>query len=113
MTKISMNWADLTLTSSGHAGAAPKGMDIVCAAISILTESLVMALLDDEKRGRVKVDWQMNEQDGSLRVHAEPKSGQEPKIRAYFKMAMVGLKAMQEEYPGNIKIGEVRVHGNL
>ena len=91
MTTIKMDWEYLTLAAEGHAGQAEAGHDIVCAAISALTEALVMVLEDEKKRGRAQVEWKIDEKDGSLRVHAVPKSGQETKIRAYFKMAMIGL----------------------
>lgn len=35
---------ELSLTVSGHAGAAPHGEDLVCAAVSALVETLALGL---------------------------------------------------------------------
>ena len=112
MTKIRMDWEYMTLTAEGHAGQAEKGQDIVCAGISALTEALAMALEQDQERGRVKAEIRIDEKSGSLRVHAATRFGQEQRIRAYYRMAMIGLKAIAEEWPGNIKIVEVYGDGN-
>lgn len=113
MTTIHMNWADLTLKAEGHAGQAEKGQDIVCAGISALTQALALRLVEDEKRGRLKLDLTIDSESGSLRARAEPRSGREEQTRAYYKVIMAGLKAIERQYPEYVKIGEVNVHGNL
>lgn len=35
---------DMSLQASGHAGYAPKGQDIVCAAVSTLMQSLAYSV---------------------------------------------------------------------
>ena len=112
MTKVRRDWEYLTLAAEGHAGQAEAGHDIVCAGISALTEALALALEDDQKRGRVQADIRIDEKSGSLRVHAAPRFGQEMRIRAYYRMAMIGLKAIEDEWPGNIKITEVYENGD-
>ena len=113
MTKILMNWEDMTLSASGHANAAEKGKDIVCAGISALTQALLHTLLDAEERGRTRLTWKMDEAKGELKMTAIPYAGYWPEIRAYYRVTMIGLKAIAEEYPKHIKIGEVWAHGNL
>ena len=113
MTKIRMNWEDMTLTASGHAGAGKYGQDIVCAAVSILLYALVNTLRDAEERGRVTLEWSDDPEMGNMRIHVKPRSGEEQKVRAYFKVTMMGLKTMAEYYPGNVSVGEVTAHGNL
>ena len=58
------------LTVSGHAGYAPKGQDIVCAAVSSLTLTLILGLTQVagvelksmEESGYISIEWQhMNE----------------------------------------------------
>ena len=113
MTKIRMNWEDMTLTASGHAGAGKHGQDIVCAAISILLYALVNQLRDAEERGRVTMEWMEDSDAGSMRIHVKPRSGEETRVRAYFRVILTGLKTMAEYYPGNVSVGEVTAHGNL
>ena len=58
MTKAKMDWRKMTLELEGHARSAPVGQDIVCAAISILTQSLVNALTDlGMKYNMSAVEW--------------------------------------------------------
>ena len=113
MTKISMNWEDLTLRISGHAGGGEKGNDIICAGISALTFALVNALEDASARGRTRLNWKEDREKAEIRITAVPFSGYITEIRAYYRVIIMGMKAMAEEYPDNIKIGEVWSNGNL
>ena len=53
MTVVRIKWTGDTLevSVSGHAGYGPKGSDIVCAAVSMLSQSLAAALEQAEKDG--------------------------------------------------------------
>ena len=113
MTRVLMNWEDMTLVAEGHAGMGDPGKDIVCAGASVLVYALLNTLLDAERRGRVELDLQVLKDSGSMRIHAKAKSGEESRIRAYFKVAVMGYKALAEHYPNNVSIGEVTAHGNL
>lgn len=113
MTKILMNWEDMTLVCSGHAGAGEKGNDLVCAGISALTYALLNTLIDAEERGRTRLAWKIDEEKGETRIQTIPFSGYWSEITAYYRVTMMGYRALAEHYPENIKIGEVSVHGNL
>ena len=113
MTEVYINWDGLILKASGHAGAAAYGQDIVCAAVSVLTQALALRLTDDEKRGRLRADIRIDKESGSLRVQAWPNSGRETQTRAYYKVIATGLKAIAEQYPQNVKYGEVDADGIL
>jgi uncharacterized protein YsxB (DUF464 family) len=113
MTKIRMNWEDLTLVCSGHAGGGEKGHDIICAGISALTYALLNTLRDAEARGRTRLVWKVDEEAGKIRMQAIPCSGYNAEVNAYYRVIMNGYRAMEEHYPENITIGEVWAHGNL
>lgn len=84
------------ITASGHAGYAPKGYDIVCAAFSVLSLSLEKAidtLTDDEihislESGSMKAQWQQVSPEGQLLINA------------YIE----GVKALAENYPEYINV---------
>ena len=42
------------MTLSGHAGAAPRGKDLVCAAASMLAYTLAQTLLQLHREGNLK-----------------------------------------------------------
>ncbi len=72
------------LVIRGHAGTAPKGQDLVCAAVSILTETLRAVLPEGAA--------EMGEGFGAFRFS-------EPCPEADFVCA--GLKLLAESFPEN------------
>ena len=106
MTMIRMDWDKLTLKADGHAGGGPAGMDIICAGISAITQALLNYLQDQEEKGFVDLTWGMNIKSGSLRIRAKPYAGHVSTTKACFQMTMIGLKAIEETYPGHIEIKE-------
>ena len=107
MTKIWMNWDTLTLKADGHAGGGPAGQNIICAGISAITQALLNYLLNEKEKGFVETEWRINPKSGSLRIRAKPFAGHTTATKACYRMAMIGLKAIEENYPGNIEIKEV------
>ena len=107
MTQIRMNWEELSLSVSGHAGGDVAGKDIICAGISALTYALLNQLLDAEARGRTRLVWGVDEKSGDIHMTAIPFAGTRAEITAYYRVIMTGLKALAENYPRHIKIGEV------
>lgn len=84
------------ITASGHAGYAPKGYDIVCAAFSMLSITLDVSLkklTDDNVKfdisaGKLSVEWQRISSDGLLLINS------------YIE----GVKALAENYPEYITV---------
>jgi uncharacterized protein YsxB (DUF464 family) len=93
-------------TCSGHAGYAEKGTDIVCAAVSALTQSAILALerlvvIDlklkaDSKTGFLDCSW----------VNIPQKTEQAELI---IKMVALGLAEIQKQYPDHLQVNEVEV----
>lgn len=93
-------------TCSGHAGYAEKGTDIVCAAVSALTQSAILAMerlvgIDlklkvDSKTGFLDCSW----------VNIPKKAEQTELI---IKMVALGLAEIQKQYPDHLKVNEVEV----
>lgn len=71
------------ITVSGHAGQAPRGRDIVCAAASILAYTLIEGGADAEELGA-----------GALRLTGH---GRELRLIAG------GYRLLAENYPQNIR----------
>lgn len=91
--------------ASGHAGYAEYGSDIVCAAISALTESTAMGL-QDVVRAKVRVTT--DEDKGLLEAILE--DGQSEDIIAKAQILLITLKkaltaiAEDRQFPGTIRI---------
>lgn len=81
-----------TLVVSGHADYNP-GNDIVCAACSVLAETLSRTL---DTMGH---PHQEKFKSGFARIESSSKEA-EP----YFKMAHIGYRALAESYPDHVQI---------
>lgn len=77
----------------GHAGYASAGQDIVCAAISVLTETLAMYLCEK------KEDIHVNVAAGYIYIRCKG----EKSIDA-FEMTLTGLKSVEANYPQYLSI---------
>ena len=85
---------------SGHAGAGKQGSDIVCAAVSVLTRTLLRVLSgrdDISIRGSVP-------QRGDFFVEVEYSPEGRVFLAAAGSFLMEGLLSVSEEFPANLKL---------
>lgn len=83
----------------GHAGAAPYGEDIVCAAISMLSQTSILGLHEVAKQA---MEYQMK--DGELHILlSEPinESGQ-----AILETMFLGIKNVADQYSDFVRVSE-------
>ena len=90
---------DMILQASGHAGFAPKGQDIVCAAVSCLMQTLAYSV----DGGTATRD---PDGDNVLRVQA----AQSFDTLAKFELVTDGLMLLAQQYPENVRF--VNLHAN-
>ena len=97
------------LTVMGHAETAPKGQDLLCAAVSILVHSLkdTMEWLEKEKLGTVHI---LNIEEGLACLHFEPDEAHVEAYHASLLPIRLGFKRLCELYPEHIMVlyGEIR-----
>ncbi len=87
----------------GHALFAPSGSDIVCAAVSMLTQTVVFALQD-----LVKVDFPVKLEEGSLSL-AAPLAMEHEKAEKFYLLIetlLLGLKETARSYPAYVDYTE-------
>ena len=85
----------LTMRAEGHAGYAPAGQDIVCAAVSCLMQTLAYSAAEDE--GTSSCIYQGKE--GPV-VNVE--AGDSVLMRDKFALVADGLDLLAEQYPENV-----------
>lgn len=101
MIRCEIGRYEISLT--GHAGIGVKGQDIVCSAISTLTQTLGGYLAENaELLDAIEYD----EKDGYFYLKVEPTYDAEDVIYNLFKMVAEGLKAISEDYPRAIHVIE-------
>lgn len=108
MTKVIYNPDTMDLIVSGHAGSAEKGEDLVCAAVSALTNTLEQVFLVQD----------------SMEGHVMRKAGERPFFHAWIpkgspllaqgmvvmETIATGLLALSEQFPAFVEF-ELRERG--
>lgn len=102
MTKVSITRGETVcaISMTGHAGHGNGGGDIVCAACSVLIQSLANTL---HVLG-LRFDWKQGAGEAHIRFAAGKKRHADLKARGAFAMACVGLEMLAQAYPDNVKI---------
>lgn len=93
-------------TASGHAGYARKGSDIVCAAVSVLTQTAVLAL---PKHAGVTPTVSVDEESGLLtcRLPDQLEPQQMERAQVILQSMVTGLVEVAREYGKHVRIKEV------
>lgn len=88
----------------GHAHYAPTGQDIVCSAVSALTQTLAVALqeLTDDLRGVDGMDIDPSPGLVSIWIKDEQNNTAKTLIDAY----MLGISGIANSYPDHVRIIE-------
>lgn len=89
----------LTMRAEGHAGCAPAGQDIVCAAVSCLMQTLAYSAAEDEYTSSCIYQGK----DGPV-VSVE--AGDSVLMRDKFELVADGLTLLAEQYPENVSFKE-------
>lgn len=85
----------LTMRAEGHAGYAPAGQDIVCAAVSCLMQTLAYSAAEDEHTSSCIYQGK----EGPV-VNVE--AGDSVLMRDKFELVADGLTLLAEQYPENV-----------
>ena len=81
---------------SGHAGFAAAGEDIVCGAVSVLTQTPILGL---EQHLKCQPSYHVDEEDGILEVNLN---------QAILATMEYGLLGVAEQYPKYVRIHTYR-----
>jgi uncharacterized protein YsxB (DUF464 family) len=87
------------ITIEGHSGYAPIGQDIVCAAVSVLVQTLIQSV-ESLTTDRITYDMQPGKVDIKFWCLSDPSK---VLIDAFF----IGIKGIAEAYPDNVKMTEL------
>ena len=87
----------------GHTGYAESGSDIVCAAVSALTQSTLEGLKDVLK---APVMFEMDERTALIEARLTPEATEDQFERAQLLLETLrrGLQAIERSYPRNVRI---------
>ena len=104
MTVITVHYRGQSIvgiTAKGHSGYAEYGEDIVCAAISALTQTAYLGIAE-----YVSEEVDFNMKDGGLRIMLP--SGLSPERREKAELILgtivLGLRSIEENYSDHLKL---------
>lgn len=93
----------LTMRAEGHAGYAPAGQDIVCAAVSVLAQTLANKVEAAARSGRLLTSCVQHGE--TFVMQALPKPGPNAlMVASWFDFVEEGLRALAEEHPDNVEL---------
>lgn len=89
------------LAVTGHANAAPRGEDLVCAAVSALVNTLYDWVLDkDEKR---LLEANLHREAGYCIIEAQAGTWQMERMLDCFEVICFGLERLAGQHPDKIR----------
>jgi uncharacterized protein YsxB (DUF464 family) len=87
----------------GHAGYGAGGPDIVCAACSILSYTLLQCVLSLEDEGALK-ELQTEEIDGNITIGLTSYAWAKEKTETVSSVIEAGFALLAQKYPEHVKI---------
>lgn len=93
---IEVKHTDGCIKVSGHAGYAPHGQDIVCAAVSTLVQNMVLSISEITTD---KIQYDM--QPGSVEIRYGTLSAE---AQLLVKSFFIGVREISNQYPSNVQI---------
>ncbi len=86
---------------TGHAGYDVEGKDIVCAAVSMLGQTTLLALVKVCNIGEEKIGYLMDDKKGILdvKIPTELDKDTRNKVETVFRTFEVGIQSIVENYP--------------
>ena len=89
--------------AEGHAGAGKYGQDVVCAAVSVLLQTLANEVTEAARAGLLAVDV-VAHGDGWMKVEMTPTDQTQDMVEAWVQLVQDGIDALAESYPENVEL---------
>ena len=97
------------MTMKGHANAAPKGEDLVCASATMLAYTVAQAVKFLDEQGMLKKKPKISLKEGSATIIATPtEDGYAPVLHTFW-VAQCGIHVLQHNYPQNVQLEHLKV----
>lgn len=87
----------LRMSVQGHAGAAPRGRDLICGAVTTLVYTLAQAL--SWQRPQLQSPPEIRIREGAAMIEALPKPEGRAEVMHTFWVVQTGLRMLANNYP--------------
>lgn len=105
MTTIRINRETLEIQIDGHAGGGPKGQDLICCAVSTLTETLSIYLEIMLQKGLL-ADLKEEIESGHVYLYPQPYGWSKEQTTTAIDVIRNGYIALAEQYSDKIRYEE-------
>ena len=92
------------MTVRGHADAAPKGEDLVCAAATMLAYTVAQAVQFMFESNQLKMKPKIHFDDGEAVIIATPTEDAYAEALHTFWVAQCGVHVLSHNYPTHVKL---------
>ena len=91
----------VALSAEGHSGSAAKGSDVVCAAVSVLMQTLAVGFIDVYSLDNIE-----HSSDDAVPVISYAWKSDDPGVDALGRTIYLSLKAVERSAPDFVKVLE-------
>ena len=98
------------MTLRGHAGAAPRGEDLVCAACTALAYTAAQAVQDMHTLGKLVRPPKISIRKGRATIIATPEENAVAEALAAFRTVQCGARVLAHNYPKHVRLEQLRIN---
>ena len=102
MVSITYDCGKFELKVEGHAGVAPAGEDLVCAAVTMLVRTFAENAKQMDRAG-IASGVQIELKDGSAHVLCRPAKKYRAVAKAVLQAVCIGFELLEREYPEHVR----------
>lgn len=98
------NRGGIHLTLRGHAGAAPKGEDLICASATTLAYTAAQAVQLMDGQGKLMKKPKIKIRKGRATIIATPKESAVTEALTMFRTVQCGAQVLAHNYPKYVQL---------
>lgn len=102
MPMVRYQFKGFSLSLKGHVGNAPRGKDLVCAAVTGIVYALTAYVKELEEAGMLVCKPEIRLEPGDAKIAALPIREALAPLTGAFDMAEAGLMLLEEQYPEGV-----------
>ena len=103
------NRGGIHLALRGHAGAAPKGQDLICAACTTLAYTAGQAVHSMNAQGKLAKPPRINIREGRAAIVATPKEETAAELLTAFRTVQCGAQVLAHNYPRYVRLEQLHI----
>ena len=97
------------MTIKGHAEAAPKGEDLICASATMLAYTVAQAVQFLDEQDKLKKKPKIRIKEGEATIIATPTDEAYAETLHTFWVAQCGVHVLAHNYPQNVTLEHLKV----